>query len=258
MVNIPKKVSDRFIKVVPQFQKIIVNAKNRDINESNTVSIIQDIFSEVFGYDRYTEITSEFAIRGTYCDLALKINNKVQFLIEVKAVGIDLKGNHLRQAAHYGVDHDTQWIILTNGIEWMIYRIRFERPINYELVCSFDLSIINPKDEKIQECLFLVSREGLTKKFRDEYFEKVQSINRFVIGRLILSESVLSILRRELKKFADGRKIDLVDVEEIVKTEVLKRELIEGEEAKAAQIRVNKFYRKMIHQPKQVTVSSSV
>ena len=73
MVNIPKKVSDRFIKIVPQFQKIISDAKLRDINESDTVSIIQDIFSEVFGYDKFTEITSEFAIRGTYCDLALKI-----------------------------------------------------------------------------------------------------------------------------------------------------------------------------------------
>lgn len=173
-----------------------------------------------------------------------------------------MKENHLRQAAHYGVDHNIQWIILTNGIEWMIYRIRFERPINYELVCSFDFSIIKPKDEKIQECLFLVSKEGLIKKFRDEYFEKVQSINRFVIGRLILSESVLSALRRELKKFADGIKINLDDVEQIVKTEVLKRELIEGEEAKAAQIRVNKFYRKMIHQSnktnEQLAATSSV
>ncbi len=39
-------------------------------------------------------------------------------------------------------------------------------------------------------------------------------------------------------------KIDVEDVEKIVKSEVLKREIVEGDEADAARIRVGKFYRK--------------
>ena len=39
-------------------------------------------------------------------------------------------------------------------------------------------------------------------------------------------------------------KVDVEDVEGIVRTQVLKREIVEGDEAEAAQARVSKFYRR--------------
>ena len=244
MANIPKKVVERFIKAVPKFQKVLQIAKDRDVNESDTVSVLNDIFSDVLGYDKYLEVTSELAIRGTYCDLALRVGDKVEYLIEAKAIGIDLKDAHMKQACDYGANHGVQWVALTNGIVWRIYRIRFEQPINFDLVCTFDFLSLNPRDEKDQELLFLIAKEGLDKKAREDYYEKVQSVNRYVIGNLILAEPVLAVLRRELKRLADGMKIDVEDVEKIVKAEVLKREIVEGDEADSARTRVAKFYRK--------------
>lgn len=55
MANIPKKVVERFIKAVPKFQKVLQIAKDRDVNESDTVSVLNDIFSDVLGYDKYLE-----------------------------------------------------------------------------------------------------------------------------------------------------------------------------------------------------------
>ena len=251
MASIPKKVADRFSKSIPKFQKVLRIAKDRDVNESDTVSIIKDILSDVFGYDKYLEVTGEFAIRGTYCDLAIKIDEKVQFLVEVKAIGIDLKENHMRQALSYGANHGIQWIVLSNGIEWQLYRIRFEKPINYDLVYSFDFPAINARGEKDRESLFLISKEGLAKNVREEFYEKVQSVNRFIIGGLILSEPTLSVIRRELRRLSDGVKIDTDEIAAMIKSEVLKRELVEGEEAKAAQAKVKKFYRKGRTRPKK-------
>lgn len=244
MGTIPKKVVDRFIKSVPKFQKVLQIAKDRDVNESDTVAVLNDIFGDVFGYEKYLEVTSELAIRGTYCDLALRVEDKVQFLIEVKAIGIELKDNHMKQACDYGANHGVQWVVLTNGIQWKVYRIRFEQPINFDLVCTLDFLALNPKSEKDQEYLFLLAKEGLAKNAREEFYERVQSVNRYVIGSLILAEPVLSVLRRELKKLADGVKIEMDEIERIVANEVLKREVAEGEQAEAAQARVNKFYRK--------------
>jgi len=244
MASIPKKVIERFVKTVPRFQKVIQIAKDRDVNESDTVSVINDILGEVLGYDKYLEVTSEFAIRGTYCDLAIKLDGKVQFLIEVKAIGIELKESHVRQAIDYGANHGVQWVILTNGIEWRAYRIKFEQPINFELVCTFEFLSLKPKSEKDQELLFMLCKEGLSKNTRDDFYEKVQSVNRYVIGNLILNEPVLAAIRRELRKIADGMKIDVDEIEEIVKTQVLKREIVEGEEAESAASRVGKFYKK--------------
>jgi len=244
MANVPKKVVERFVKTVPKFQKVLQIAKDRDVNESDTVAILNDIFGDVLGYDKYLEVTSELAIRSTYCDLALRVEDKVQFLIEAKAIGIDLKENHMKQACDYGANHGVQWVVLTNGLEWKVYRIRFEQPINFDLVCVFDFLALNPRDEKDQEFLFLLAKEGLGKNAREDFYEKVQSVNRYVIGNLMLADPVLSVVRRELRKLADGMKIDVEEVEGIVRTQVLKREIVEGDEAEAAQARVCKFYRK--------------
>ncbi len=184
MANIPKKVVERFVKSVSKFQKVLRIAKDRDVNESDTVAVLNDIFGDVLGYDKYLEVTSELAIRGTYCDLALRVEDKVQFLIEVKAIGIDLKDSHMKQACDYGANHGVQWVVLTNGIEWKVYRIRFEQPINFDLVCTFDFLALNPRSEKDQGYLFLLAKEGLGKNSREDFYEKVQSVNRFVIGNL--------------------------------------------------------------------------
>ena len=134
--------------------------------------------------------------------------------------------------------------LLKFGFEWKVYRIRFEQPINFDLVCVFDFFNLNLRNEKDQEILFLLAKEGLGKNAREDFYEKVQSVNRYVIGNLMLAEPVLSVVRRELRKIADGMKVEVDEVESIVRTQVLKREIVEGEEAEAALARVNKFYRK--------------
>ncbi len=55
--------------------------------------IVTDMLAEVFGYDKFSEVTAEHAIRGTYCDLATKLDGTVQSLIEVKAIGLELAGS---------------------------------------------------------------------------------------------------------------------------------------------------------------------
>jgi len=244
MAKISKKISDRFVKSVAKFQKILQIAKDRDVNESDTVSILTDIFNEVFGYDKYLEITREFAIRSTYCDLALKVDEKVQYLIEVKAIGIQLKDAHMKQALDYGANHGIEWVILTNGVEWKVYKIRFEKPIDYDLVCSFDFMELKARTEKDQELLFVVAKEGLAKNTRKEYHEKTQTINRFIIGGLILNDVILNSIRRELRKLANGVSINVSEIENIVRNEVLKREIVEGDDAKVAQSRIGRFYKK--------------
>jgi predicted type IV restriction endonuclease len=248
---IPRRVSDRFVRTVGKYQQILKNAKDRDVNEANTVFIIRDMLAEVFGYDEHLDITSEFAIKGTYCDLAIKLDNSVEFLIEVKAIGITLKDNHLRQAVDYGARNGVPWIILTNGIMWQIYRIRFEQPVSYDLVCSLDFAGLDPKNPEHQERLFVICKEGLVKAAREEYHERVLALNRFTLGALILSDEVVSVIRRELRKLSDGVLVEPEDISRVLSNEVLKRDVVDGEEAAKAQAKVNKFYCKAARKSKQ-------
>ncbi|MDI6632248.1 MAG: type I restriction enzyme HsdR N-terminal domain-containing protein [Thermoanaerobacteraceae bacterium] len=115
---LPKKIEDRLKRGIKRYQPILSSAKSRDVNESDTVTIIKDILSDVFGYDKYSEITSEYSIRGTYCDLAIKIDNELRMLIEAKAIGSELKDGFVKQAVDYAANQGIEWVVLTNGDIW--------------------------------------------------------------------------------------------------------------------------------------------
>ena len=143
MPRIPQKVARRLSFGLKQFQLILESAKSRDVNESDTVVIVADILSEIFGYDKYNEVTSEYAIKGTYCDLAIKLNGKLHYLIEVKAIGSDLKVNHIKQAIDYAANEGVDWVLLTNGITWRVDRVSFTKPISNEQVIELDFLSLN-------------------------------------------------------------------------------------------------------------------
>jgi hypothetical protein len=120
MRNIPKRVEDRLITRLKKFQPILAVAKSRDVNESDLVVILNDVFADVFGYDKYFKVTSEFSIRGTFCDLAIKLENKIEVLIEAKAPGIELKDPQIKQAVDYAANQRVDRVVLTNGIQWEV------------------------------------------------------------------------------------------------------------------------------------------
>jgi len=116
-VAITKRVADRVSSSLKAFQAVLEQQRDRDVSEADTVTIVKDILSDVFGYDKYAELTSEHSIRGTYCDLAIKIDGKLAFLIEVKAIGHELKEGHVKQVVDYAANQGCEWVVLTNGIE---------------------------------------------------------------------------------------------------------------------------------------------
>ena len=53
MMKIPKKVAERFSKSLGRYQRILREAKDRDVNESDTVMIITDVLADVFGFEKF-------------------------------------------------------------------------------------------------------------------------------------------------------------------------------------------------------------
>jgi len=246
MAKIPKKVVDRIQDRLKRYQQVILSIRERDANEADTVAIISDIIADVFGFDKYTEITREQCIRGTYCDLAVKVEGKIQYLIEVKAVGVELRENHLHQAMGYAAREGIPWIVLTNGFDWQLYMIRFEQPIREELICEFCLPEITPKKEEDQEKLFLLCKEGLSASALEEFQARSQAVNQYVIGALLLTEPVLSVIRRELKRFAPEVKVSLEDLEAILRADVMKGVVVNSDEADSAAKKIAKAAKKAL------------
>ncbi|WP_061232546.1 type I restriction enzyme HsdR N-terminal domain-containing protein [Leptospira noguchii] len=237
---IPTKTFERVTSGLKKFQPILNSARARDVNESDTVVIITDMLSEVFGYDKYSEITTEHVIKKTFCDLAIKIDGKVKLLIEIKAIGLELKDDHIKQAVDYGANAGIEWVILTNGMIWQIYRITFSKPIDKELVYEINFSNINPKNENHVEPVYYLCKEALGKSLLDEYHSQKQALSKYYIGQMILTETILDVIKRELKRLTPGVKIENEEIEEVLKSDIIKRDVLEGDKALDAKKKIQK------------------
>jgi len=246
MAAIPKKVAERLVVGLKRYQPILVAAKARDVGEADTVTIIKDMLADVFGYDKYSDVTSEHAIRGTYCDLAIKIDGHLQTLIEVKAIGLDLKEQHVKQAIDYAANQGVDWVLLSNGMTWRVYHLIFAKPIDQELVLEIDFCALNPRVQGDLDLLYLWCKEGWQRSVLGEYHTQKQALSRFFIGAMLQTDVVLDVIRRELRRMSPNVRIDSEQIKDVLINEVIKRDVLEGEKAADAHKKVAKAANKTL------------
>jgi len=244
MATIPSRVETRIINAIKKFQPILSSAKARDVNEPDTVRIVTEILAEVFGYDKFSEVTAEHAIRGTFCDLATQLDGAIQLLIEVKAIGLELKEAHVKQAVDYAANKGVEWVVLTNAIAWRVYKVTFGKPIDHELIYEVDFLTFDTKKRDQLELLFVLAKEGWVKSLLTELHEQRQALSKFIIAAVATSEPVLDSMRRELKRVCPNVKIQNEQIQQVLMSEVLKREVVDGEKAEEAQKKINRSNRK--------------
>lgn len=238
MPAVPKKVAERLVAGLKRYQPILSAAKARDVGEADTVTIIKDMLADVFGYDKYSDVTSEHSIRGTFCDLAIKIDGQLQTLIEVKAIGLDLKDNHVKQAIDYAANQGVDWVLLTNGVTWRVYRLIFAKPIDQELVLEIDFCALNTRSEGDIELLYLWCKEGWQRSVLGEYHTQKQALSRFFVGAMLQTDAVLDVVRRELRRLSPDVRIDSAQIKDVLVNEVIKREVLEGDKADEARKKI--------------------
>lgn len=243
---LPQRLASRLVDGLKRFQPILSSARARDVNEHDTVAIVTDLLADLFGYDKYTEITREYAIRSTFCDLAIKIEDQLHLLLEVKAIGLDLRELHIKQAVDYASNKGAEWVVLTNGVIWKVFRVIFAKPIDQELVLEIDLLSLNPRTPAHLELLYPLTREGLLKAALSDYHVQRQAMSRFSLAALLLSEPMLKILRRELRRLSPGVSVEVEQVKDALMQEVLKREVVEGEKAEEARKRLQRVFRRQL------------
>ena len=239
-MKLSKRTSEQLASGIKRFQPVIANAKARDVNESDTAIIVTDILADCFGYDKYSEITSEFSIRGTYCDLAIKLEGKPRLLIEVKPIGGELKEAHTKQAVDYAANQGIEWVLLTNAVSWRAYRVEFTQPISQELVLEFDFTTLEARKTDHLELIGLLTKEGLTKSGLDDYREQRQAMSRYFLGAMVLSDSILDVVRRELRRVSPGVKIETEEIRAVLEQEVIKRDVLEGDRALEAKKKISR------------------
>lgn len=99
-------------------------------NEAKTRMYLVEPIFKMLRYNRgfedgnlIPEYDADFAnLKGRKVDYAIKFKNKVEIIIEVKKVSINLSDRHLRQLNEYFINTNESKIgVLTNGIEYKFY-----------------------------------------------------------------------------------------------------------------------------------------
>lgn len=230
----PKKIVDRMTSVLKQMQPVIEQQKSRDVSEADTVTLVKDILSDAFGYDKYSELTGEHAIRGTYCDIAIVLSGKPSVIVEVKAIGINLDDKHVKQAIDYAANEGVEWVILTNAVTWRLYGVVFGKPIDKLLLAEVDLLETSPRKQEEVECLYLFCKHAVEKGVLQETMSRARALNHHMIAAILLhNDKVLNTIRRELRRIVEVN-VSSEELADLLTNEVIKRDALDGKEAAEA------------------------
>jgi hypothetical protein len=208
MLSPSKKV--KLFAALKTYKKQYLDNKLTELDESGTRLMINSFLSDVLGYKPIEEIKTEYMIKGTYADYVLQINGVRHFLVEVKALSIQLSDKHLRQTRNYGADEGIDWALLTNGKNFEFYKILFTKPIESRKVFSIDLSATTnlKKDCEVFQSLH---RDAILKKSLKMLWNKCEALNPFNIASLLYSKNGIDFIRKNIKK-RSGEKCQEEDI----------------------------------------------
>lgn len=223
-IKVPDKIKERIKKGLSKYSKILETAIQRDLNESDTSNIVNDMLGDVFGYDKFFDVTSEYRIRGQYADYGIKLNDVVKMLIEVKAIGVKLNEQHIFQAVSYAANEGIEWVVLTNAHNWQLYHVSFVKPIEKELVFSVSLLDESIKMSDKTTFLYLISKESLLEGVLEQYWKEITALSAENIVSVLFSDDILDKIRRGLKQLT-GYTITPAELRAKLKAAVIKEDL---------------------------------
>lgn len=144
----------------------------------------------------------------------------------------------------YTANKGLEWVILTNGVEWKVFKLLFTKPIQNILVADINFLNLKFKSNDDLELLYTLTKEAVIKKSLEEFYTQKQATNKFMIGNLLACDGVVASIKKELKGIYPEIKVTNEEIHNVLFKEVIKREITEGDEADEAKKKINKALKK--------------
>jgi len=240
----------KFTQSIKEYKKKFLDKPLGELDESGTRLLINHFLTEMLGYETLSEVKTEYMIKGTYADYVIQIGGKRHFLVEVKALSLNLSSNHLRQSINYGANEGIDFVLLTNGRVFELYKVLFEKPISHELIFSLDLSELTTL-KLIADQLQYLHKDAVLKKGLDVLWDRHSALSPKNLSKLLFSTEVVKFLQKELKK-KYNIKFDEVVIENAVKRIAMESVIIEDFKS------IQKKERKKVDKPIIIKSDSSV
>jgi hypothetical protein len=187
-------------KTLKKFQKLAKEYIESSANEAQTRIIVNGILEDMLGYDRYSDISVEQMTHHDFMDYGIKIGGELKMIIEAKASTVKLTERHLEQVTNYALDDGVEWVVITNGHAFRLYRITNGLPLVKDLVLHFDILDENLSTNQIIDNFLYLSKACLKRGFPlTQKWKQVVSVSPSTIKEALISQKVLTALRSQLK-----------------------------------------------------------
>lgn len=211
MLTTSKKA--KMLNALKAYKKKFLDLNLSELDESGTRLMINHFLSDVLGYSPIEEIKTEYMIKGTYADYVIQTSGVRHFLVEVKALSLQLSEKHLRQTINYGANEGIEWALLTNGRNFDFYKILFNKPIESRKIFSVDLTDSSTLKHSLEHLQYL-HRDSVLKKGLKILWNRCEALFPENVAGIIYSKEVLGTIKKLIKS-KHGEKCD---DEEIIKT----------------------------------------
>lgn len=219
--NLPDAVIKQINQGLDTYRTPLRDARKHGVSEGDTGLLVHGMLADVFGYDRFHEITSEFKIKGNFADFAIKLDGKVTVIVEVKAIGVKLNDQHIFQASSYAAQEGVDWVVLTNGSQWNLYRVEFTKPVNTTKVLTLEFIDGTPNLDE----LILVHHFGMQKGVAESFWQRMRALSAANLVKALLDDTVLRELGAHIRRTTNLR-VDVAELRERLIADVLKEGLV--------------------------------
>ena len=203
-----------------KFGKPLAELAARDANEGDTRLLITDVLCDALGFDKYSDLTTEYAVKGEFADYGVRIDQQLVAFIEVKRATTKLNERHLRQVEMYAVNEGVEWLILTNGSQWQVYRLIAGLPVTIDLVLDIDLLAESLTLVRKADQLFYLSKESLKRRQIEEVWRERAATAPKSLAAIVLSDPVVEAARKELRR-QTGLNLDAQEIARLIRDSII-------------------------------------
>lgn len=211
---------ERLRAALRKYSKPLAELVARDANEGDTRLLVTDFLCDALGFDKYTDLTTEYQVKGDFADYGVRLDKELIAFIEVKRAATKLSEKHLRQVEMYAVNEGVEWMILTNGQHWQVYHLAPGMPVEIDLTLDVNILGEGTPSQKVSK-LFYLTRESLKRKQIDELWKAARATSPKSLAQVMLSETVVEAARKEIRR-RTGHNPDVAALVQALKTTVLR------------------------------------
>ena len=197
------------------------------------------MLADVLGYEKYVEVSTSSRSKAPTSTWQSKLERKSISSLR-RSHRRRAKDIHVRQAVDYGANQGVEWAGVTNGAVGASTEFEFKKPIGHALIAEIVFYHRPPKTSETVEFFTSLCKEGSAEMPDGRVLRATSGHKQTHIGSSDALRAMLNQLQVSDRGAFPNVQVDIKSLEVSLRNEVLKRELVDGDDADASASLVKK------------------